>query len=116
MANWIENDGATVYSNVGDRSMTYVDSAGNAVTYRGGYPNFKPYLYSGSDGAGEVTIELTPGRYDLDFQNANAAAGFLKTPDGFTWHHNEKAGLMQLVDTIIHRHFKHYGGVYTNKH
>ena len=32
-------------------------------------------------------------------------------PDGFTWHHNEKEGLMQLVDTLIHDQTAHTGGM-----
>lgn len=33
-----------------------------------------------------------------------------KTPDGFTWHHNEEKGLMQLVDTEPHSITRHTGG------
>ena len=32
-------------------------------------------------------------------------------PDGFTWHHNEKEGLMQLVDTLTHDKTGHTGGI-----
>ena len=32
-------------------------------------------------------------------------------PDGFTWHHNEKEGLMQLVKTDIHDKTGHTGGM-----
>lgn len=32
-------------------------------------------------------------------------------PDGFTWHHNEKEGLMQLVDTLTHDKTGHTGGM-----
>lgn len=32
-------------------------------------------------------------------------------PDGFTWHHNEQEGLMQLVDTLIHSKTHHTGGM-----
>ena len=32
-------------------------------------------------------------------------------PDGFTWHHNEQEGLMQLVDTLIHNQTNHTGGM-----
>lgn len=32
-------------------------------------------------------------------------------PDGFTWHHNEQEGLMQLVDTLIHDQTGHTGGM-----
>lgn len=32
-------------------------------------------------------------------------------PEGFTWHHNEQEGLMQLVDTLIHDQTGHTGGM-----
>ena len=32
-------------------------------------------------------------------------------PDGFTWHHNEQEGLMQLVDTLTHSKTHHDGGM-----
>lgn len=32
-------------------------------------------------------------------------------PNGFTWHHNEKEGLMQLVDSEIHDKTGHTGGM-----
>ena len=34
----------------------------------------------------------------------------LETPSGFTWHHTEDMGRMQLVDTKIHADTKHTGG------
>lgn len=34
------------------------------------------------------------------------------TPDGYTWHHNEEIGKMQLVDTDIHSQTRHTGGRY----
>ena len=33
-----------------------------------------------------------------------------ETPDGYTWHHNEEEGLMQLVDRSIHEKTGHTGG------
>lgn len=32
------------------------------------------------------------------------------TPEGYTWHHNEERGKMQLVDTEIHSKTRHTGG------
>ena len=42
-------------------------------------------------------------------QLADIANGIL--PEGFTWHHNEQEGLMQLVDTMIHDQTGHTGGM-----
>jgi hypothetical protein len=33
-----------------------------------------------------------------------------ETPDGYTWHHNEKTGKMQLVDSETHAKTGHTGG------
>ena len=33
-----------------------------------------------------------------------------KTPGGYTWHHNEEVGKMELVDTVKHDAAKHTGG------
>lgn len=33
------------------------------------------------------------------------------TPSGYTWHHNEEEGLMQLVDSAIHQDTRHTGGM-----
>ncbi|KYH31386.1 hypothetical protein CLTEP_23820 [Clostridium tepidiprofundi DSM 19306] len=33
-----------------------------------------------------------------------------ETPDGYTWHHNEEPGVMQLVDTEVHAKTGHTGG------
>ena len=32
------------------------------------------------------------------------------TPEGYTWHHHEEPGRMQLVDSEIHRQTSHVGG------
>lgn len=34
----------------------------------------------------------------------------IKTPEGFTWHHNEELGKMELVDSKTHNIAKHVGG------
>lgn len=31
-------------------------------------------------------------------------------PKGFTWHHNQEPGLMQLVDRTLHKQTGHDGG------
>ncbi|WP_425448523.1 HNH endonuclease [Dethiothermospora halolimnae] len=33
-----------------------------------------------------------------------------EVPDGYTWHHNEEPGVMQLVDTEVHGQTGHTGG------
>ncbi|WP_422122330.1 HNH endonuclease [Planococcus sp. X10-3] len=35
---------------------------------------------------------------------------FNDTPDGYTWHHSEDAGQLQLVDSMVHAQSGHTGG------
>lgn len=44
-----------------------------------------------------------------DDELADIVKGVL--PEGYTWHHNEKEGLMQLVDTVTHDATGHTGGM-----
>ncbi|WP_457649304.1 HNH endonuclease [Profundibacter sp.] len=36
---------------------------------------------------------------------------FARTPSGYTWHHHQELGIMQLVPSDIHNVIKHIGGV-----
>jgi hypothetical protein len=45
-----------------------------------------------------------------DISAANLAAGYAKTPRGFTWHHHQTEGLMQLILTKLHDAVQHTGG------
>jgi len=45
-----------------------------------------------------------------DFAQASAVAGLAETPVGYTWHHNEAFGVMQLVDSAVHAAAGHTGG------
>jgi hypothetical protein len=93
-----------------DGSVTYTHpTEGWKVTYDPqGFPDFSTHLRPGRN---TVRIQLTGSR-TLDEAAANAKAGFTKgTPDGYTWHHNQELGLMQLVDEEVHAAFSHTGGV-----
>lgn len=52
---------------------------------------------------------------NADEAAANLAAGFAETPDGYTWHHHEEIGKMQLVASDVHSIFSHKGGFALNK-
>jgi RHS repeat-associated protein len=106
-----------------DGSITYTfkkkDGSTVNVTYRNGHPDFKPFLYKGPPGKGEVPIKLTPGDRPADFRNANDEAGFMgkrgeatatSHPDGYTWHHHEDGKTMQLLPTDVHDAAPHTGG------
>lgn len=69
-----------------------------------GYPNFRPYTKK------EVKIPNLTGNYASDFYKANKAAGFNRTPEGYTWHHHQDGVRMQLVPSDLHRAVKHTGG------
>jgi len=79
-----------------------------SVHYSGaGYPDFTPYAKA------QVRIKLT-GNRGKDFVRANRAAGYSKTPEGYTWHHHQEAGLMELVPSDLHDAIRHTGGVATS--
>lgn len=72
-----------------------------------GFPNFSKNLYK--DGANDVMIKPT-GNRGKDFIAANKAAGYKSTPEGYTWHHHQTTGRMQLVNYEVHRKTGHTGG------
>ena len=57
----------------------------------------------------DVNITLTGSR-SKDFTAANRAAGLRETPVGYTWHHHQNAGRMQLIDRGVHAKTGHTGG------
>ena len=75
-----------------------------------GYPDFSSYLYIKDGQPVDVNIGQLTGDRNKDFALANAAANFSETPAGYTWHHNEQLGRMQLVRTDIHAKTGHTGG------
>jgi titin len=104
---WIR-EGGRVITQV-DGTTTYIKNGIKVVYNSKGFPDFAPFLYKGTDGLSQVPIALT-GTRPGDFAAANRAAGFARTPRGYTWHHHEDTGLMQLVRTDVHSQFWHSGG------
>jgi RHS repeat-associated protein len=70
---------------------------------RDGYPDFS------KSSRADVQIEFTGTRAG-DFRAANKAAGYDKTPEGYTWHHHQDGKTMQLVPTTSHKYTGHDGG------
>lgn len=103
---------------------TVDDGTGELV--EGVFPKFK------SDFDAKLPKELYKSSNDLQFKKANEqllekidnAPDFKNkfdaeqieqikeglTPDGYVWHHNEEAGILQLVDAVIHSQTGHTGG------
>ncbi len=71
-----------------------------------GFPDFSAFMHPE---VGEVYIELT-GNRNKDFDAANKAAGLKGTPSGYTWHHHQEPGRMQLIDRDVHAKTGHTGG------
>jgi hypothetical protein len=92
---------------------TYTAPNGNQYAFRDGYPDFdnpdmRQYLHP--DAQGGVAIEMT-GNRSHDFELANSAAGFDRTPRGYTWHHGDDGTSMYLAQTSAHRDVvPHTGG------
>jgi len=72
-----------------------------------GFPDFSANLYK--DGINDIIIKPTGNRV-ADFAASNKAAGYSSTPKGYTWHHHQTTGRMQLVETKIHSKTGHTGG------
>jgi len=71
-----------------------------------GYPDFSNWTHPDVP---DVTIEPTGTRAG-DYAAANQAAGLDSTPEGYTWHHAQEPGVMQLVDRGVHAATGHTGG------
>jgi uncharacterized protein YukE len=79
-----------------------------------GFPDFSSYADEAERTLGKPTtvkVDGISGKYDDDFALANKAAGFDRTPRGYTWHHVEDCRHMQLVPQDIHRKTGHSGCV-----
>jgi hypothetical protein len=92
----------------------YRDTPLGRVHYdKEGFPDFSAYLYKGKGST--VTIKYSGISRAEDFKLADAEFAKLnngaKPPKGFTWHHHQEIGRMELVDTRAHGNAWHPGGV-----
>ena len=69
-----------------------------------GFPDFTPFAMK------NVEIPNLTGNIRVDEKQANKIAGFIRTPEGYTWHHVEDGKIMQLVPEEIHKATRHTGG------
>lgn len=74
------------------------------------FMDFSDYLYD--KGPADVNIGGLRGTRKLDERAANKVAGYDKTPEGYTWHHHQDLGRMQLVKNTVHaqKGLDHSGG------
>jgi RHS repeat-associated protein len=71
-----------------------------------GFPDFAAFRHPSVP-----DVRITPtGTRAGDFAAANKAAGLARTPTGYTWHHNQELGVMQLVERNVHAATGHTGG------
>ena len=74
-----------------------------------GFPDFSRYAAKTAN-IGEFKSD------SIDFRKANISAFGKnnpfgdKAPEGYTWHHNQENGKIQLIPKNIHDHVKHTGG------
>lgn len=73
-----------------------------------GFPNFSPFSKK------TVDIGKLNKNIGKDFEMANEAAGYSKTPENYTWHHVENSTKLELVPTDLHTAVPHTGGRATN--
>lgn len=75
-----------------------------------GFPDFSPWVYETAEGkVCDVVIQPT-GSHKGDAAAANEACGLERTPPGYSWHHHEETGRMQLVPSEVHGAVGHTGG------
>jgi hypothetical protein len=87
-----------------ERGKAILDATdGKPVRFKDGYPDFSEHSIK------NVEIDMK-GNHDSDFAAANAAAGYARTPKGYTWHHHEDGVTMQLVPEDLNKHVPHTGG------
>ena len=84
----------------------------HSVPFSGaGFPDFSRYSIR--------NVRIEPGSTRaVDFARADRAAGYSRNnprPDGYTWHHHQDTGYMQLVPTDLHDFVKHTGGIATGR-
>ncbi|EFO1363694.1 type IV secretion protein Rhs, partial [Escherichia coli] len=92
------------------------------VDIRGKYPHGVPFNHAGFPDFSHYSIkntriELGSSR-DIDFARADRAAGYgpgNPRPEGYTWHHHQDSGYMQLVPSDIHDAVRHTGGIATGR-
>ncbi|AIK96205.1 hypothetical protein ID47_04755 [Candidatus Paracaedibacter acanthamoebae] len=81
----------------------------HSVPFTGtGHPDFSRYAIK------KVKIKVT-GDHGIDFPAADKAAGLVKRPKDYTWHHHEEGKSMYLIPKDIHKAVRHTGGVAVNK-
>lgn len=73
-----------------------------------GFPDFSSAVHPHK---GTVFIGKLTGSRSRDETKANRIRGMRK-PFGYTWHHHEVVGIMQLVRKEVHGPFRHIGGVF----
>jgi uncharacterized protein YukE len=79
-----------------------------------GFPDFTRHADEAGAKLGKPTtveVDGITGNRRKDFLLANRAAGFDRTPSGYTWHHVENCRTMQLVPAQIHENTRHTGCV-----
>lgn len=88
------------------------------VQIREKYPDGVPFTARGFPDFGRYAIKkvrITPqGNRNLDFKEANKAAGYSRgspKPQEHTWHHTENTGELILIPSDIHKAVLHTGGI-----
>lgn len=110
--NWFTKGGTLELIEVADGALTFrytndIDGVPVSFDYVGGLPKLDGFVVNRRTDIQD--IELT-GNRSKDFELANLAAGYDKTPGGFTGHHDMPCGKMVLIPTSIHEMFGHQGG------
>ncbi|WP_392563594.1 HNH endonuclease [Orbus wheelerorum] len=111
---WLEKGGKVkiedniwIYTNKNGKSIIYETKNINGSNVY--MPNFKNYLHPNKNIA-QVDIGKFSGNRNKDIQVFLEKTGLDEIPSGYTLHHSQPNGIVQLVETAIHREFTHIGG------
>ncbi|MEE0930489.1 MAG: hypothetical protein UIM53_05770, partial [Acutalibacteraceae bacterium] len=116
---WFEKDGSLVIETLEDNTQVwkYTNKAGDSVSYipkivngeEVKVPDFSDYLHPNGD-ISRVNIGKFSGDRAKDIETFLNMTGLDEIPEGYTLHHGIPNGVVELVETEIHREFTHIGG------
>ncbi len=101
---WVHNNSKDITCSLRNGKLAGTKHPISGVPFdQSGFPDFSQWVMK------DVRVAPT-GNPRADFAAANRAAGYSDTPAGYTWHHHQDSGRMQLVPTDLHARTAHTGG------
>ncbi len=113
LGKWFDNGGKIGIEDIdGKKVWTFIDAEGRAAKYIDGYPKFPneakhPVI-------GDISIGKFTGDRDTDkaiyLDKLKEEYELNEIPEGYSLHHDDKNGVLQLIKSEWHDEFRHQGG------